>query len=290
MNLMRQRDDLKRMHELKVISAGQLEMALAAPVFQWWCGDRGFSDEEWEFMTTNIVEEEIVRDADGKITARSYWPKVKPFDVFRISHMDNPIFEQWFIGDRSCMCVRCEDGYSHLAVKLWTIHTTEHGSSKYKMWSWANEQNFHMHDGVRVGKMVLKGTEEQFNIFTGAPLSSLSTFLFDIYSSASSVIKVSDNTPGKSVQWRKSREHYLVLHHKQAKELQQSKRPHTDEDLIRSAHWRRAHLRRLNSGKFVNKRGLLVPVKKAWVGPKEWIGQDKKIYTVVGIDPPGLKS
>ena len=70
--------------------------------------------------------------------------------------------------------------------------------------------------------------------------------------------------------------------------LRESKGSVTNEELIRAAHWRRAHLRRLSSGRFVNKRGLLVPVKKAWVGPEEWEGHDGKIYTVVGMEPPPL--
>ena len=66
----------------------------------------------------------------------------------------------------------------------------------------------------------------------------------------------------------------------QAMQVRDVRRPITDHDIKRAAHWRRAHFRRLHSERFTHKRGQLVPVSEAWVGPEEWIGLDGKIYKV----------
>lgn len=294
MNLVRQRDEISRMCELGILSKKQAETALISPVFQWWTGDsRQFNDEEWEFVKQHLFDEINVMTPDGKEGSHIF-PKMVPYECFRIAHMDVPVFEQWFVGKHKAFCARCDDGYSHKDVVMHSIHLSERTSSSYKIWMWMNGKKADAStiDGKEVwstGRMRTEMSRDELGHFYYMPMQGLSYFLFDIYSSYSSVIKVSDDTPGKSVQWRKAREHYLVLQKRQAMELQSKGRGVQNVDLVRSAHWRRAHLRRLSSGKFKNKRGLIVPVKKAWVGPQEWKGNDGKTYTVVGFQPPDLK-
>lgn len=104
---------------------------------------------------------------------------------------------------------------------------------------------------------------------------------FAVMNPGSAVIRVSPSQPGRSVEWRKAREHYLVLPMRQAQAMQKRGSGPTDHDLVRAAHWRRAHFRTLTSDKFKAKRGQQIFIKKSWVGPLEWAGTDGKIYKVM---------
>lgn len=288
MNLIRQRDELKTMQRLGIISNDQLNKSLESPVFQWWNGDHKLSDDEWEFCKSSFMEEyQVESRGPDKPAGSVVWPKVAPFNFFRISHMNEPVFEQWFIGEERFICARCDAGYSRPDRIMHSVHSSTRHDPYYKLWMWVDGSKV----DLDVEKPMVKGgyyldkSDHQMDQFAYHPMQVLTHFLFDIYGSGSTVVKVSpkpDNT--KSVQWRLSREHYLVLRRQQVEKLRESKGTVSDADMIRSAHWRRAHLRRLTSNKFINKRGLLVPVKKAWVGPTEWEGTDKKTYTVVGMD------
>lgn len=283
MNIIRQREEMADMVKAGMMNSKFLDFALPSPVFQWWCGDREYpmKSEEYEFITTNLFEM-IPFESRGpdKPAGVAMWPKSAPFDAFRISYQDKnrPDFDQWVIGEGKYLCVGC-DTKLEKGAKLWSAHASLKGSPEVKLWTYV--------DGKK--KEIPHGFEEDVSEFAIQPMKTLAFFLFDIYSGTSNVVKVSPDAPHRSVQWRQSREHYLVLHHKQTKELQATGRTPDEGDLIRSAHWRRAHLRRLSAGRYVNKRGLLVPVKKAWVGPEEWKGKDGKIYTVVGLNAPGLR-
>lgn len=277
MNLIRQREELQRLLDKRMIKKPLLDTALAAPVFQWWCGDRDCppGTPEHEFMMENIIElVPCPSGGPGKPAGDVAWPRITPFEVFRISFLDKdrPDFDQWwFSGDQFCV-VRC-DTKIEKGTKLWFTEVATKGKADIETWTRVNEEPKDIPDGF----------VNEVSEYAAQPLAALAFFLFDIYSGATNIIRVRPDEPSRSVQWRLAREHYLVLHHKQTKELQATRRGVNDGDLIRSAHWRRAHLRRLSSGRYVNKRGLLVPVKKAWVGPEEWKGKDGKIYTVVGL-------
>jgi hypothetical protein len=296
MNLLRQRDDLKLACSRDIIKKWQLEMALASPVFQWWSGKHELSDDEWEFLSHQIMETTTVQGIDDKPTVEVLWPRAAPYECFRISYMDIPVFEQWFIGDKKMVCLRCDDEYSHEKVHVHSLHSNNRGEAWYRLWMWVNGKRLDLNveftkerREYRAGKIGMITNEGEMSDFASSVTQMLCFFLFDIYVAGHCVIKVSpkpDST--KSVQWRKAREHYLVLRRQHVEKLMQTKGSVSDEDIVRAAHWRRKHLRRLSSGKFVNKRGLLVPVKKAWVGPTEWMGNDGKVYTVVGMEPPPL--
>ena len=296
MNLMRQRDDLKLACERKYIKPEMLGLALSAPVFQWWSDKHELSDDEWEFLCNGIMEEHTVPAQGENKETTVIWPRVTPYDCFRISYMDIPVYEQWWVTENKMACLRCDDGYSHKDVTMHSYHSNLRGEAWYRVWMWVNGVAMNISGDIteeskeyRAGKVGMFATKQELSDFASSVTRMLAFFLFDIYGAGHSVVKVSPKPdPTKSVQWRQAREHYLVLRRQKAEEIRESKGGVSEKDIIRSAHWRRAHLRRLTSGKFVNKRGLLVPVKKAWVGPTEWQGKDGKIYTLVGLRPPPL--
>lgn len=115
------------------------------------------------------------------------------------------------------------------------------------------------------------------------PREILMKFCFDVFNPNSVVVRVEPPKNGvtRSVEWTLAHTHYLILNRKQAVACRDEKRGPSDGEIERAAHWRRAHLRRLSSEKFTHKKGMLVFVKQAWVGPDEWIGLDDKTYKVI---------
>lgn len=113
--------------------------------------------------------------------------------------------------------------------------------------------------------------------------NTVARFAFEIMSKAATVLRVQPDTSHtpRSVEWVQARTHYLLVHRHQAIRCRDQQRGPSSHELTRAAHWRRAHLRRLSSDKFKQKKGQLVPVKQAWVGPIEWKGNDGKIYKVM---------
>lgn len=303
MNLIRQRDDLKAAHKVGAITSKQLEVALSSPVFQWWTGanlGKTLNDDEYEFIKTNLMQELPINRKDGT-HGSVLWPILTPFKCFRISQMEVEVYEQWWFSDNEYFVLHCEIA-PNSNKKIWTVgrkSLKDLSGSGFAMWMdevYADIQGGDLMspDGnakitLRIGDMIYDITRKQLSDFASDTTRRLGWFLYEIYGAGNTVVKVNpkpDQT--KSVQWRQAREHYLVLRRQQVIKLRESKGTITDEDIVRAAHWRRAHLRRLSSNKFVNKRGLLVPVKQAWIGPTEWQGNDGKIYTVVGMNPPSL--
>lgn len=299
---MRQRDDLKAAATVCKWKPGMLEKALASPVFQWWHGGGSLGEQDYEFMMENILERIEVEFPNQTEKHAVMWPRFTPYECFRISLMDSADYYQWWITKDSMTCFHCDDRASHKEVKCWTMHHKD--KSRLTRWHfgmWVNEMHMELPDVTymdanrdelqefKMGKVHLRVSFNEMSRYASHVVKIMGLFMFDIYGSGSTVVKVSPKPdPTKSVQWRQSREHYLVLRRQQVENMISTKGEATNEDLVRSAHWRRAHLRRLSSNKFINKRGLLVPVKKAWVGPTEWEGNDGKIYTVVGMEPPPL--
>ena len=117
------------------------------------------------------------------------------------------------------------------------------------------------------------------------PLHDLHGFLFDIEYPGNVVLKVGPAAkPGKSVEWRLARTHYCILRRGDARACRREAIGPREEQTARAAHWRKAHFRRLRSEVFTQKRGQLVAVRHAWVGPKEWEGKDGKVYRVVNFE------
>ena len=105
---------------------------------------------------------------------------------------------------------------------------------------------------------------------------------YDVMSNTSAVIRVEPKpTQGKSVEWHLARTHYCLITKKQAMQIRDKRGEIGSHDIKRAAHWRRAHFKTLRAAKWTHKRGQTVPVIEAWVGPKEWVGLDGKIYKVI---------
>jgi hypothetical protein len=117
------------------------------------------------------------------------------------------------------------------------------------------------------------------------PARDLQSFLFDIEYPGNVVLGVGPAAkPGKSVEWRQARTHYCILRRGDARACRREATGPSEEQTARAAHWRKAHFRRLRSEVFTQKRGQLVAVRHAWVGPKEWEGKDGKVYRVMNFE------
>lgn len=98
---------------------------------------------------------------------------------------------------------------------------------------------------------------------------------------------VRPNTLGKSVEWKKAREHLTIIHRHHAANNAAVAHGSTVDDSktpTRCAHSRRAHTRLLRSERYRYKIGQRIAVKASWCGPKEWqdsAGQTYQILTPV---------
>lgn len=269
MNQVRQVEKLRELHRRGILEEGHYHAALHAPVFEWMPpeGAREMTAEESEFVRQNIE------------TGSSNVPTVAPFDCFRVSMRH--AFDLWFRYPQQRRWLLFRVAYAdERGPEQWcvNIYGWDAGDQcQYRLWD----------DGKLVGLDRLADS-------TGKPLATvreamqrmtrtLSYFLFETMLPGNTVLKVEPPArPGKSVEWRLARTHYLVLNRKQAEACQRRQSAPTAHDLKRAAHWRRAHFRRLASDKF-KRRGALVPVRQAWVGPTEWLGLDGKIYKVLEL-------
>jgi hypothetical protein len=98
------------------------------------------------------------------------------------------------------------------------------------------------------------------------------------------IVKVSPSNKGKSIEWTKSRTHYRIVSNRETSEsiIRLGKGKCSDEEIQRMAHSRRGHFRKLSSPKYINKNGMSVWVREAWIGPKEFYDESQKtIYTIV---------
>lgn len=278
MNLMNQRRDLQQAYELGMISKEQLQTAMSSPVFI--CGSaetyENFTDEEFEWISKNVMYDQ--HDSTG------FFPRIVPFECLRIVTDKHRSYTQWWFDieneEASCLyhpdksvlddLVSNDIDSVHFRFKIFRSKDTSLGRV------WINKKQITAKEINCSGKTltgVLGGIERD-----------LVRFLFEVMSNSSTVLKVTDDQPGRSVQWHLNREHYVLINNHQAQTMQKKKRGIMKQDLVRGAHWRRSHLRRLMSDKFKHKKGLLVKVKKAWVGPLEWKGHDGKIYKVTEIN------
>lgn len=117
----------------------------------------------------------------------------------------------------------------------------------------------------------------------------LRPFLFELFHPSNHVVKVTPPGPGRSVQWREGHSHYLILDRQtmahvgpQAGKISEAEKA---EAIHRAAHRRRAHTRILRHPKWGERVGAHVPVRSAWIGPREWEGPDGKTYVVLERKP-----
>lgn len=297
MNLLRQREKLKEMHRAGMVPNRALYLALSSPVFEWDRRDeqegRTFVGAEAQFLNEHIA------DSKGL-------PKVAPFDCFRISRRN--CFDQWFkeqtpLGFRWTL-VRCTYGEKGALsegeftrrvlrnetgnlVRLMPEHWVQvifdpddGGLVSYRAWVFGRELD---------PKHLCEGDSKQATLggLIAGFRDTLLIFLFETFWPGNTILRVEPPIPkgdARSVEWRLARTHWLVLNRKQAQRCQQERRGPTEGELTRAAHWRIAHLRRLKSDRFKpEKRGKLIKVKQAWVGPLSWVGLDGKIYKVEHI-------
>ncbi len=117
-----------------------------------------------------------------------------------------------------------------------------------------------------------------------ALFTSFCWFVREVSSPANFIASVSPDKRGKSVEWLRSRTHYVLIHRQHpanTKEVSHGSQVSEGPGYLkRQAHTRRAHARVLRSPRFKNKIGQTIRVKSAWVGPAEW-KQNNSIYRLV---------
>jgi len=276
MNLIRQREDLKLGLKYNLLTKWQLEQALNCPVFLVQCAPRTMTDQEYEFLKQELM--------GGLEDGDAYFPKHPPYSIFRISYTNVKVYEQWFIDGDNALCFRCDYGFSMAGKTIHSLHHHTKKSKKVHFWAALEGVPVDASGNVwSVGNMKVELSQETISEFINSPLHWLAFFMLDVMTPKNIVLKVTPQAKGRSVEWIKAREHYLVIGRKLAVNLRERKSNPTDHELKRAAHWRIAHFRRLMSDKFKHKRGMLVPVKETWVGPDQWVGSDCKTYKVVDI-------
>lgn len=270
MNQIHQNERLKLAHKLGVITGAMLHAALHCPVFMYTIPQKDdWSEDEKEFIYNQVIE-------------RSTWSLLAtPYRCFRVSEKDQWI-QVWVDPDRQPILFVHADTKGHcLEIMWWRTGEMKHNEKGEEVSKVHYEIITDDHLAPAEEAEALRKMEDFEGCAIQGPMNDVVCLCFDLSTKRCSVIKVEPNKPGKSVEWMMSRTHYLVLHRKLAQRMASTRKVVSDHDIKRSAHWRRAHLRRLSSLKFTYKRGALVPVKEAWVGPKEWIGLDGKIYKVM---------
>lgn len=122
----------------------------------------------------------------------------------------------------------------------------------------------------------------------------LSKIAIDFFNPSLHLVSVCKKAESKSPEWFQQRQHFIFVHKNCPINQRDQSRKHFDPnvEIKRTAHSRRAHYRLLKSPRYKSKRGTLVFVRSAWVGPKEWEDASGQIYRIVDhpIQPkPGLE-
>lgn len=279
MNVVRFREYLKRVCDYGAIRKAALHQLLHSPIFAYDRQGATIAGNELEWCENNLCSKEA---------ECSQIPTRLPFPVFSIMlrqhEHDDPDVEPIGIivygdrinftdphGERNQSLLTLFNMFKIDGVECWSMcYHTGRIKNGIVMQTWKNGVAYTPQQSVQeiaqLGRSVLL------------------TLCFELFSTNSAAIKVEPKPEGRSVEWVLSRTHYLILGKKQAQALRDKKKGASDHDIKRGAHWRRAHLRRLTSDKFTNKKGMLVPVKHAWIGPTEWLGIDGKTYKVVNVE------
>lgn len=295
MNFVRQREKLKELHAAGMMNTKELFLSLNSPVFVFDASSANdFTPDEIQFLAENIY------------TTETNVPGTAPFEAFRLSTKEG--FYQWLKLENperwQCFTVYYKSPTDADAAKISTdlksisgLDLTAKEVSKEivnlpEMWV-SVRAPFWKKDICDLtiwtgGKMFAhdEDSEEEQQIWgkwADRHVAKLTFFVFQVMMPGNTILKVEPPEAERSIEWRMARTHYLILNHHQAKSCQQSKKPATEDQIVRAAHWRRAHFRRLVADRYKNK-GSLVAVRQAWVGPKEWIGLDKKIYKVIELE------
>lgn len=216
MNIVNQREIVKRMAEVRLLSPKALGLALGAPVFVWDLpGEgRGYGKEEMEFLRSSVLE------------PGTDFPRLVPFPLFRVATREG--FDLWFrTGARSLACM----SYKR-SVALGPPGTPESEMVLEHIYRWVREEGgvpggaeavTHIRGSIvtlinwRVvpeekSAALKKRDPGKFEEMFMGPLHDLHGFLFDIEYPGNVVLKVGPaEKPGKSVEWRQARTHYCIL-------------------------------------------------------------------------------
>lgn len=263
MNIIRQRDYLKRLHKLKLLDVSYLKAALEAPCFDLTNQPQvSLTKEECEFVQQEIMSETQV-------------PKIAPFPVFRF--FTSSFFDQWFHFPEKKKWFGLRVIFHKPGPDVWLMITySQEVGERSQVYIWNDGVNYSGEELLKRGM-----TKEQLGEFLWQPNNQLLRFIFCCMYPSNKVIRVEPDREKASVEWRLARTHYLILHQKQVSTCIHRSIGVSSQMILRAAHWRRAHLRRLTSERYKEKRGRLIPIKHAWVGPTEWTGNDGKIYKIV---------
>jgi len=275
MNQITQNERLKELRKCGLISSPMLHYALHSPVFVYNLPETvELTADEKDFISENLLSHQyVLRNA--------------PYRCLRIVPNLDYWMQVWFAKDGHPMVLvnankDIEKGWK--ASVLWEPRRRYQSDAKPGTWVWEFDISA-AKGGEVASNQDLKALIDDRDTFrdkcVDAPFLVMLLLCFELASHRSTVVRVHPNKPGKSVEWTMSRTHYLVLHRSVAKSMSKHRQGMSDRDIERAAHWRRAHFRRLMSDKFKQKKGAIIPVKQAWVGPTEWIGLDKKVYKVI---------
>ena len=276
MNIVHVRDTMKLLHKEGRIDSLRLHALLHAPVFVYDLAatDDAFrlNEEQYQWGEENLIGK------DGRLRL--------PYPAFTLfAHSGADCLHFFVFGPEYPSTIGPgKKGRTFLYLVRYEKNTLARGSTCATA-GFSGET-----DGASFwvnGEPIPTPSEEEVENQTRCCYSIIFRFCFDVMSNTNAVIRVSPKpSPGKSIEWQLARTHYCLLTKKQAMHVRDVRRPITDRDIQRAAHWRRAHFRRLTSERFTHKRGQLVPVAEAWVGPEEWIGLDGKIYKVINLTHP----
>ncbi|MDE2103517.1 MAG: hypothetical protein KGL39_40125 [Patescibacteria group bacterium] len=272
MNPVRIRDFVKELHQRRVFSAAQCHAFLHAPLFIYPPRQENFTPDEMAWFKANLGGGEDLQV-----------PVKLPYDRLILS---NPAADEIYFVTSGPHTVAgiCNGVTEHRDAILSVLYCTTY--DRHAAWLMSS-YNGAIANGVmcmawRDGKSFVPSKTDNLAGIAALGRSVVAQFAFDVMSHFSTVVKVSPpDTPGKSVEWKLARTHYCLIARKQAMLCRDNRRGPNQEEITRAAHWRRAHFRQLSNPRYIHKRGLLVPVKQAWIGPEEWIGLDGKIYKVM---------
>lgn len=296
MNIVHVRDSAKAMFKAKVFNQRTLIALMKSPVFVYECRKESLTVEEHAWCAANILNERRTvpeklpykmftlyrpRPDDGA-DGTQYLKQIEQRSghvftdetIYHVFSGGNNVFDPSGKPYRSLLTVARQDKID--GKSCWfLLHMNGEVKNGAVVSLWVDGK------AIEVGE-VQGDKSELTKEMIAATIETIMQFAFDTMSHFCVHLKVSPkHTDGKSVEWHMARTHYLVIGRKQAEQCRRECRGPSSGEIVRAAHWRRAHFKLLTSPRFTNKRGQRVPVKQAWVGPDEWTGLDGKIYKVM---------
>lgn len=176
--------------------------------------------------------------------------------------------------------------YNPLILYIADAHTTLDNPVQYR---------YHKHIFAGGRWLSTGGLADDLNLAMGM-MDSIAGFILDAMEPSNYIASVEPNEPTRSVEWRKARTHYTLIHHGHPINRKPNGKPVSfkidlDEPLIRTAHDRRGYYKTLKhpryrfalaEQRYPNMPPGTIKVKPCWVGPKEWRDEGgKQIYRIL---------